>query len=185
MLRRPHPRAAQRGDRQALAVAAIVVAQALGAVFFVADAMGDVRAGGWSTHIVIEMIVSFALLAGIGFGMVQVRTLLAEARQRDEALAVASGALADHIRLRFAAWALTKGEADVALFALKGCTVAQIAEMRGTAEGTVRAQLAKVYSKAGVSSQTGLVSLFFEDLLDIDLIASQSSERDTLSIPGE
>ncbi|MCC6940475.1 MAG: hypothetical protein IT551_02530 [Novosphingobium sp.] len=149
--------------------------QAFGAVFFVADAVGDIQAGGWGTHVAIETLVSFALLAGIGFGLFQVRNLLAEARRREEALAVASGALADHIRARFDQWHLTEGEADVALFALKGCNVAQIAELRGTAEGTVRAQLTKVYAKAGVSSQTGLVSLFFEDLLDIELVAPQSS----------
>lgn len=175
MLRSPEPRAVQRGDRQALAVAAIVVFQAFGAAFFVADAVGDIQAGGWGTHVAIETLVSFALLAGIGFGLFQVRTLLAEARRREDALLVASGALADHIRTRFAQWGLTRGEADVALFALKGCHIAQIAELRGTAEGTIRAQLAKVYAKAGVSSQTGLVSLFFEDLLDIDLVADQSS----------
>lgn len=176
MRRSPLPRTAQRGDRQALAVAAIVVFQAFGAVFFVADAVGDIQAGGWGTHVAIEMVVSFALLAGIGFGMVQVRSLLSEAQRRDSALAVASGALGDHIRTRFDQWELTPGEADVALFALKGCTVAQIAALRGTAEGTVRAQLAKVYAKAGTSSQTGLVSLFFEDLLDIDLVPTRPLE---------
>ena len=176
MLRSPNPRAVQRGDRQALAVAAIVVFQAFGAMFFVADAVGDIQAGGWGTHVAIETLVSFALLAGIGFGIVQVRELLAEARRREEALAVSSGALAEHVRARFDAWQLTAGEADVALFALKGCSVAQIAAMRGTAEGTVRAQLAKVYAKAGTSSQTGLVSLFFEDLLDIELVPPQSSD---------
>lgn len=177
MLRSPTPRAVQRGDRQALAVAAIVVFQAFGAMFFVADAIGDIRAGGWGTHVVIETLVSFALLAGIGFGVVQVRRLLVEAQRRDGALAVASGALAEHIRARFEQWALTPGEADVALFALKGCTVAEMATLRGTAEGTIRAQLAKVYAKAEVSSQTGLVSLFFEDLLDIDLVPVQSSDN--------
>lgn len=176
MLRSPNPRAAQRGDRRTLVVAALVVFQALGAVFFVADAVGDIQAGGWGTHVGIETLVSFALLAGIGFGLVQVRSLLSEARRREEALAVASGALADHIRVRFSQWDLTKGEADVALFALKGCTVAEMAALRGTAEGTIRAQLAKVYAKAGVSSQSGLISLFFEDLLDIELLAPQSSD---------
>jgi len=67
---------------------------------------------------------------------------------------------------RFAEWKLTPAEADVAMFALKGCDAAAIAEMRGAATGTVRAQLARVYAKAGVSSRADLVSLFFDDLLD-------------------
>ncbi|WP_246604785.1 helix-turn-helix transcriptional regulator [Aquisediminimonas sediminicola] len=157
----------KHSDRQTMAVAAIVVLQALGAIFFLADAMGDIFAIGFNMHIVIESIVSFALFAGVVFGAQAVNVMLAQARQRDEALAIASGALADLIRHRFAAWKLTKGEADVAMFALKGCTIAQIAELRGTAEGTVRAQLARVYAKANVTNQTAFVCLFFEDLLDI------------------
>jgi DNA-binding CsgD family transcriptional regulator len=58
----------------------------------------------------------------------------------------------------------------VALFALKGCTAQDIARIRSTAEGTVRAQLTRIYAKAGVASQAGLVSLFFDDLLDVDTL---------------
>ena len=83
----------------------------------------------------------------------------------ERALAVASGALADHIAQRFADWGLTAAESDVALFALKGCDAAEIAALRGAAQGTVRAQLSQVYAKARVTSQAGLVSLFLEDLL--------------------
>ena len=54
----------------------------------------------------------------------------------------------------------------MALFALKGCDVAEIAELRGAATGTVRSQLSQIYAKAGVTSQAMLVSLFIEDLLD-------------------
>ena len=98
-------------------------------------------------------------------GAAHVRRLLAEARRREEALAVAKGALADHITARFADWGLTAAESDVALFALKGCDAAEIAALRGAAQGTVRAQLSQVYTKAGVTSQAGLVSLFLDDLL--------------------
>lgn len=158
----------ESGDRQALAVAAIVVVQALGAIFFVADAIGDIATDGFDVHIIMETIVSFALVAGVIFGAGTVREMLAQAKRRDEALAIASGALADLVRQRFGAWQLTRGEADVALFALKGCSVPQIAALRQTAEGTVRAQLTRVYAKAGVASQAALVSLFFEDLLDVE-----------------
>ena len=158
----------ESGDRQALAVAAIVAVQALGAIFFVADAIGDFLADGFGFHIAIESLVAFALVAGVVFGARSVRAMLAQAKRRDEALAIASGALADLVRQRFDAWQLTRGEADVALFALKGCSVPQIAALRQTAEGTVRAQLTRVYAKAGVASQAALVSLFFEDLLHVE-----------------
>jgi DNA-binding NarL/FixJ family response regulator len=51
------------------------------------------------------------------------------------------------------------------LFTLKGLDIADIATARGSAQGTVRAQLAKVYAKAGVSNRGQLISTFIEDLL--------------------
>ena len=81
-------------------------------------------------------------------------------------MAIASGALADLIEDRFDRWMLTAAEADVALFTLKGFGVAEIAELRNSAAGTVRAQLTRVYAKAGVDSRGALVSLFFDELLD-------------------
>lgn len=157
--------AARRRDRQIMLVAAVVVVQAVAAVFFVADAIGDAAEAGLTGHILIEALIAIALLAGVGLGAWHTRVLLVEARRRERALAVASGALADHIAQRFADWGLTGAESDVALFALKGCDAAEIADLRGAAQGTVRAQLSQVYAKAGVTSQAGLVSLFLEDLL--------------------
>lgn len=154
------------GDGGTWTVAAIVALQSLASAFFLVDALGDLQRDGLSAHIAIEGPVAIALLAGILFGARQLRTMLADARRRDAALAAASGALAGVIRARFAAWGLTPAEADVALFALKGCDVAEIARLRNTAAGTVRAQLARAYAKAGVSSRAALVSLFIEDLLD-------------------
>jgi DNA-binding CsgD family transcriptional regulator len=154
------------GGGRAWTVAVIVALQSLAAAFFVVDAIADLQRDGLSAHIAIEGSVALALLAGIAFGARQLRTMLADARRRDAALAAASGALTDVIHARFAAWGLTLAEADVALFALKGCDAAEIARLRNTAAGTVRAQLARAYAKAGVGSRAALVSLFIEDLLD-------------------
>ena len=152
-------------DRQVLLVAAVVVVQAVAAVFFVADALDDASEAGITLHIGIEALIAFALLAGVILGARLTRLMLAEARRREAALKVAQGALAEHVATRFGEWELTPAEAEVALFALKGCDAAEIARLRGAAPGTVRAQLSSIYAKAGVSSQAGLVSLFFEDLL--------------------
>ncbi|WP_374528074.1 helix-turn-helix transcriptional regulator [Novosphingobium sp.] len=155
----------KRRDRQIVLVAAIVVVQAVAAVFFVADALGDAAEDGMTRHILIEALIAFALLAGVGLGAWHTRVLLAEARRSEQALAIASGALAEHIARKFDEWGLTRAESDVALFALKGCDAAEIARLRHASPGTVRAQLSHVYAKAGVTSQAALVSLFIEDLL--------------------
>jgi len=148
------------------AIAAIVGLQSVAAIFFVADALADLRLGGLTAHIVVEGLVAVALVAGVVFGAWHLRAMMAEAQRRNDALAAASGALADLIVLRFAAWGLTGAEADVALFALKGCDIAEIARLRSAATGTIRAQLTRAYAKAGVGSRAALLSLFIEDLLE-------------------
>lgn len=155
----------KRRDRQVMLVAAIVVVQAVAAVFFVADALGDVSEDGVTRHIAIETLIAVALLGGVVLGAWHTRVLLAQARRRERALAVASGALSEHIAERFHEWGLTAAESEVALFALKGCDAAEIARLRHASPGTVRAQLSRIYSKAEVDSRAALVSLFIDDLL--------------------
>lgn len=166
-------RAASRpalGDRLATAVSVVVAVQAMAAVFFIGDALADIRNAGPSPHIVIEALIALALLAGVAVGALQVRRLWTEGRRRQAALAVAAGALSAVAAQRFRDWRLTPAEADVAVFALKGFDVAEIAVLRGSATGTVRAQLARVYEKAGVNSRAALASLFLEDLMSAPLI---------------
>lgn len=157
--------AARSTERKATGISFLVASQALACTFFVADLVGDIAADGFGLHLAIESLAAVALLVAVVMGALQVRSLIATARRGEAAVAVAQGALADLITLRFAEWNLTAAEADVALFALKGCDIAGIAALRGSAAGTVRAQLARVYAKAGVESHSGLIALFLEELI--------------------
>jgi hypothetical protein len=47
--------------------------------------------------------------------------LFLEADERERVITVARGAVAEVVAQRFAEWALSAAESDVALFALKGC----------------------------------------------------------------
>lgn len=148
-------------------VAAIVVVQAVAAVFFLADAAIDVAEDGIGLHIALEGLIALALIAGVALGAWQMRRMIEQA-QRDEAtLRLARGAIADVMTARFAQWGLSAAESEVALFALKGFETAEIAQLRGVAEGTVRAQLTSVYAKAGVSSRHALASLFLDELIEV------------------
>lgn len=145
----------------------IVVAQSGACLFFIADALSDdkgVQDKGTSN--VLEFGVALALMAGIVLGAVYLLRLVREIRTRAALVAIASGSLSRIIADRFAEWGLSGAEADVALFALKGCSIQDIAQLRSSALGTVRAQLSQVYAKAGVSSQSMLMSLFLEDLME-------------------
>ncbi len=149
----------------AATVTGVVGLQALAAAFFVADAAADVAAEGVTPHVAVEALAALGLLAGIAVGLLQLRRLLAEGRRQRAALAVAAGALTEVIAARAREWGLTPGETDVSIFALKGLDIAEIASLRKTAPGTVRAQLARVYQKAGVSSRSALASLFLDELI--------------------
>jgi DNA-binding CsgD family transcriptional regulator len=59
------------------------------------------------------------------------------------------------------------------MLALKGFDVAEMSSIRGTAEGTVRAQLTRIYAKAGATSRPQFVSLFIDDLLAAPIIAGK------------
>lgn len=156
---------ARRIERKATRISILVALQALACAFFLADLVGDIAADGLGLHLLAEGMAAIALLVAVVLGALQVRGLIAAARRDQAAIAVAQGALTDLIRLRFDEWQLTAAEADVALFALKGCDIAEIAGLRGSAAGTVRAQLARVYAKADVDSQSALIALFLEELI--------------------
>jgi DNA-binding CsgD family transcriptional regulator len=156
--------------RKATAMTIVVVLQSLAAVLFLLDFLSDIADEGWTNHLLAEGAAAVALLVAIAVGALQVRGLIEQARQDELAVALSRQAVAELIRRRFAEWKLTAAEADVALFAIKGADVATIAELRRAAVGTVRAQLTRIYAKAGVASHSALVSLFLDDLIDPDLI---------------
>ena len=151
-------------QRTAISVA-VVFLQLVMTVFFLFDLAIDVREGPLSAHFLFECIAAIGLVAGVVLGAFQIHWLLERARQDENAVATAKGAMSDLISIRFAEWLLTEAEADVALFALQGFGVSEIAELRNSAPGTVRAQLARVYGKAGVNSQVELMALFTDDLI--------------------
>lgn len=153
------------GRRQTAALSVFLLIQTLGTVFFVGDVIGDLRADPTSGHFIFEAIVTAALVLGILFGTFALRRTIELLRAQDQALQVARGALSDVISRQFQSWALTPAERDVGLLALKGLDVAEIADLRGAAQGTVRAQLTRIYQKAGVSGRAQFAAFFVEDLL--------------------
>ncbi|SOC15378.1 helix-turn-helix transcriptional regulator [Rhodobacter maris] len=151
--------------RHAAILAAVVLVQAVAVLFFVGDATADIARDGPGPETLFEGFIAFALSSGVAVGGWQLRRALETQRAQARALDVARGALAEVIEAQFSRWGLTPAERDVALFALKGLDVAEIADLRGAATGTVRAQMARVYAKSGVSGRAQFAALFVEDLL--------------------
>ncbi|MBX3429511.1 MAG: hypothetical protein KF779_08025 [Hyphomonadaceae bacterium] len=146
---------------------ALMALQIAAAAYFVVDGFEDeLLAKGLSLDLTMECVIALALLAGVIAASRNIIRLTRELHRKEQSLIRARGAFADHIAARFQQWGLSKGEGEVALFALKGCDIAEIAQLRGAAAGTIRSQLSQIYAKAGVSSQAMLVSLFIDDLIE-------------------
>ncbi|UUX48707.1 helix-turn-helix transcriptional regulator [Nisaea acidiphila] len=161
-------------------LAALIVMQSLCAVFFIADAVEDIRTEPLNWHDGFEAVVALALIIGVVFGAREMRRVLDRAGRAEAAVSAASGALGEMIAGHFDRWQLTDAERDVALLAIKGFEISEIAGLRNTAPSTVRAQLTRVYAKAGVAGRSQLVSLFIDDLLGGPLAGLDMPEAERL-----
>ena len=154
-------------------IVVIFLVQIFCALFFVSDILSSffgfsTQPLPWAWREVMEIFAAFGLVIGVVLGAyVLARTI----RQRDHAqlqMRRASGAFMDVMAERFNEWGLTKAEKDVALFGMKGMSTAEIAGLRATSEGTIKAQTNAIYRKAGVTGRPQLLSLFIEDLMRDD-----------------
>lgn len=163
----------KRGNYNPTGLIVLMGVQALCALFFLDDVIGDVRVLGVQalagSHLMIESLATLALFIGIGLEAHLLSQLLRRQGQVERALSAASGALNDLIRDYYREWGLTPSEEDVATFTFKGYSIAEIATFRGSREGTIKAHLNAIYRKAGVSGRGQLVSVLIEDLMRGDV----------------
>ena len=134
------------------------------ASIFLADVIND-----WyemSTQTWLEAAGVFALAFAAGLSLYEYRRLLKRNARVELALDAASGAFHRTIERHFDQWGLSPAERDVALLSIKGATIEEIARMRGSRKGTVKAQNAAIYRKAGVSSRAELISVLIEELIE-------------------
>lgn len=146
----------------------VLVVQALCAVFFlynIAVALFGLTPLPWTAYEALELGAAVGLLAGSILGAFALRRSFARTALVEAQLRAASGAFMELLEERFVEWGLTPAEADVALFAIKGMSLSDIAALRNTSEGTVKAQTNAIYRKAGVSGRPQLLSLFIDELM--------------------
>lgn len=162
------PRTHTSGRSRTIALAVFLLMQSVAAMFFLADAMRDLSEMPLGGHSVLEALISLVLVLGIFLTGWHLRLTLQEMETQRRALDTARGDLLRVVETQFDVWHLTSAEKDVGLLALKGIDVADIATIRGAAQGTVRAQMARIYAKAGVSGRAQFAAWFVEDLLTLE-----------------
>jgi DNA-binding CsgD family transcriptional regulator len=162
-----------------LALSGLLVVQAGCAVFFLLDVVADLRGllllTNENLHHGIELVAVVALILGIGVTTLEIRRVKTRQRRIEAQLKVASGAFHELLEEYFDAWALTPSERDVALLTIKGLSIAEIAGVRRTRQGTIKAQCNAIYSKADVTGRQQLLSLFIEELMGDRLVPKVSA----------
>ncbi|PCH67374.1 MAG: helix-turn-helix transcriptional regulator [Rhodobacteraceae bacterium] len=156
----------------------LLVIQVLAAAFFIQDILITVlqlpiAPINWQFYEFIEIGAAIGLVLGVVFGTLAVRRSVRDAARMKSQLRAASGAFMELLEERFAEWNLTPAEHDVALFAIKGLTISEIANIRSTSEGTVKAQTNAIYRKSGVNGRAQLLSLFIDDLMGDALVVAE------------
>lgn len=119
----------------------------------------------WEFREAIEIGAALGLVLGVVVGTWMLIASNRRARHMESRLRAASGAFAELLEDRFLEWNLTPAERDVAWFTMKGLSIGDIARLRNTSEGTVKAQSNAIYRKSGVSGRAQLLSLFIEEML--------------------
>jgi DNA-binding CsgD family transcriptional regulator len=149
-------------------ILAILTVQVISAVLFIANiafSVLGVAPFAWVVHELTEIGAALGLILGTVLGGIALHRSLRRTQEAEAKLRAASGAFMQLLEERFTAWGLTPAERDVALFAIKGLSTSEIARLRQTSEGTVKAQTAAIYRKAGVTGRPQLLSVFIEDLI--------------------
>jgi len=155
------------------ALIALFLVQAVCALFFVSDIVSSVLGLrstplAWELRELLEIGAALGLILGLVLGALVLLRSFRDQRVAEDRLRRASGAFMDLLEERFAEWGLTPAERDVALFSIKGLSTAEIASLRGTSEGTIKAQTNAIYRKASVTGRPQLLSLFIDDLMRDD-----------------
>lgn len=133
-----------------------------GAVFL-ADLVSEWRAD--QKHAQIELVAVVALALGAVLFLREALNLSRRNSRVERELSVASGAFQQVMAQNFTEWGLTPAERDVALLSIKGVSIAEIARLRDTREGTIKAQSTAIYRKVGVSSRAELIAVMVEELI--------------------
>mmetsp|Transcript_25069 Transcript_25069/g.46347 ORF Transcript_25069/g.46347 Transcript_25069/m.46347 type:complete len:166 (+) Transcript_25069:214-711(+) len=148
--------------------------QGLCCAYFLSDTFFDLVMPTYQSALaesdIVEGIVTVALFFGLAFTWSELRQMMRREDRITDQLKVASGAFAELLEVRFDEWSLTEAERAVAILALKGFSVAEMATLRETAQGTIKAQCAALYRKADVSGRLQLLSLFLDDLMSETLV---------------
>lgn len=153
----------------------LICLQLFCAVFFTGDVYADFQESGRQAidaAMVIEALACIGLCTAIFIEYGYLMDLLQRKAHLEVALNTAKTAVNEVVFNLFDEWQLTPAEKDIATFMVKGYSTGEIAEFRGSAEGTVKAQLNSIYRKSGGRNRSEVLSIILDTLMGRDMEAA-------------
>ncbi len=149
---------------------AAVALQLLGALVFVGQLWSEILGLRttpipWVLQEYIELLASIGLVIGVVVSGLFLHRSLRAMRSMRRQIDVASGNFEAHLINSFNEWSLSPSEQQVAIYAMKGFSNAEVAQLRGTTAATVKSQLNAIYRKSGFANRQQLISFLVEELM--------------------
>lgn len=142
------------------------------------DLLDDLKLTRWQlAHLATETIAVGLLLVGFVLSQREFNRLSRSEAKQSDTLALLRGHFDDILVERFKAWGLSRAESDIALLSLRGLKISEIARLRETKEGTIKAQLSSIFHKAGIGTRTELLGIFMDEFLDYGAMQDPSITR--------
>jgi DNA-binding NarL/FixJ family response regulator len=155
----------------------LIAAQAICAAFFLWDVGQDFNESGITlasnAYGILELFAAVLLVAAIIFELRYLQHILRRNSFLEENMSLAALAMHDIVKHMFSQWDLTKTEDEVGMLMVKGFSISEIARIRGSAEGTIKAHLNAIYRKSGTSSRAEVLSLLIDPLMATPLLENE------------
>lgn len=118
----------------------------------------------WEVHEAIELTSVIGLVFGSLMTLFYLRRTLDRNARVEEQLSLASKSFHKMLLGKFGDWGLSDAESENAMLIVKGFSIAEISQLRGKSEGTIKAQNSAIYAKSGLAGRAQFVSYFLEEL---------------------
>ena len=118
----------------------------------------------WVFYEFAQVAAFFALLLGVIAGLWLFKLASERTKVLEGKVEAAGGRFHDVIIDQFKKWGLSEAESEIGMLLIKGMSIAEIADLRGRSQATIKAQNSAIYQKSGMNNRAQLVSYFVEEL---------------------
>lgn len=113
----------------------------------------------------IQILASIGLILGPAITVLFIRRSQQIIERLDQQIGAVSGDYQEQVQKLFTDWQLSQSESEIAIFAMKGFSNAEIGAFRGTSATTVKSQMNAIYRKTGFANRQQLIAFLVEELL--------------------